>query len=108
MSRPEKREEAHARVERELRQAKAEALGRLGERLDGVLARVAALDLELRVGTDPGCSARPARVAARARLRDEAAALVHALIIQREALGLVHHRAVADQYPLPPRAVDGA
>jgi hypothetical protein len=44
-----------------------------------------------------------ADVEARNRLRDEAAGLVWALIVQREAIGVVHHAAVRERYPVPPR-----
>jgi hypothetical protein len=96
-----------ARVEREIRQAKAETLGRVGERLDAVLAELAAQDRAL----DRWLAARgapddpqPARaLEARNRLRDQAQRLVQQLIIQREALGLVRHALVGERYPVPPR-----
>jgi hypothetical protein len=105
----EARSERFAGVEREIRQAQAEALGRTGERLQGLLDAVAAMDrqLDAREGSaaGPGCdtAALRATTAARNRLRDEAARLRHHLIIQREALGLARHGTVEHCYPLPAR-----
>jgi hypothetical protein len=103
------RGESVRRTEQEIRQAKAEALGRTGERLEAVLAELAGLDRQLdawladaRPGPAP--DERLARqTAARNRLRDEAARLHQQLIIQREAIGLVRHRSVEEQYPIPAR-----
>jgi hypothetical protein len=93
--------EALERVEQEIRQAKAEALGRLGERLDQVLARLGELDRQLDAMDGAGPDAVRA-LAARNRWREEAARLAHYLVIQREAVGLRCHRAVTERYPVPP------
>jgi hypothetical protein len=96
-----RRAEALARVEDEIRQTQAAALGRVGERLERLLARVAGLDRELDGDRD-----RPAddtRLRARNRLRDEARDVRQHLIIQREALGLRSHGPVDQRYPVPPR-----
>ncbi len=106
------RAEALRRVEAEVRRAKAEALGRLGERLDDLLAELAALDrrLDARLAALPSAPASPRALAAdvevRNRLRDRAQELVQHLIIQREAIGLVRHAAVAEHYRVPPRRPD--
>jgi hypothetical protein len=100
-----------AKVEREIRQAQAEALGRLGERLQALLDRVAAMDRDLDAVTlAPGAGQDLAAASAgrreaevRNRLRDEAARLRHDLIIQREALGLRRHAEVEQCYPVPAR-----
>jgi hypothetical protein len=95
-----RRAEALQRVEQEIRQAKAEPLGRLGERLDQVLARLGEMDRELDAmptGAPEGSRA----LAVRNRLRDEAVRLVHYLVVQREAIGVRCHRAVAERYPVP-------
>jgi len=103
------RHEAQQRIEQEIRQAKAEALGRAGERLDAVLARLAAADRDLERLTaeatrDPVLRGQIVRdTVARDRLRDEAVRLRHALVIQREAIGLRRHGSVEERYPIPPR-----
>jgi hypothetical protein len=101
-----------ATVEKDIRQAQAEALGRTGERLQLILDRLAELDRRLdallaAVGEtqdDPGRSdlAR-SEMDARNRLRDDAARVRHHLIIQREALGLPRHAPVEQCYPVPAR-----
>jgi hypothetical protein len=101
--------ESVRRTEQEIRQAKAEALGRTGERLEAVLAELAGLDWQLdawRADAGPGTALgeRLARqTEARNRLRDEAARLHQQLIIQREAIGLVRHGLVEEHYPVPAR-----
>jgi hypothetical protein len=109
-ARPDGRAERLATVEHEIRQAQAEALGRAGERLQGLLERLAAADRELdallaaRPGASPpGAPAVAGRIEARNRLRREALQARHYLIIQREALGLGRHAAVEDCYPIPGR-----
>ena len=101
-----------ATTDREIRQAQAEALGRTGERLQGLLDRLARLDrhLDALVDAEAGADAvppggEPLRMAmeTRNRLRDEAARVRHQLIIQREALGLVRHTPVEQCYPVPGR-----
>ena len=95
-----------ARVERELQQARAEALGRTGERLQGLLDQLAELDRRLDAlfaepagGPD---SAGPA-LDARNRLRDEALRVRQQLVIQREAVGLRREAPVEQCYPVPGR-----
>jgi hypothetical protein len=93
-------------VQEEIRRAQAEALGRTGERLEQLLARVAELDRTL--DRSPGTAAPPlpdlaAATATRNRLRDEARRVRDGLIIQREAVGLVSHGLVEQRYPVPPR-----
>ena len=107
------RGESLQRTEQEIRQAKAEALGRAGERLDAVLARLAAWDRDLErfsaeAGLDPGRQGQVARqTAARDGLREEAVRLRHALVIQREAIGIRRHGPVEERYPIPPRRTSG-
>jgi hypothetical protein len=103
------RGESLQRTEREIRQAKAEALGRVGERLEDALARLAELDGRLdrllaALGADGGRDPRVAReLEARNRLRDDAARLHQQLIIQREAIGVFQHGVVTERYPVPGR-----
>lgn len=98
--------EGVARVEQEIRQAQAEALGRCGEQLDLVLAELAGLDRELDMlarQRPPVAADMVAETARRNRVRERAAALVYNLIVQREALGIVRHTAIHERYPLPSR-----
>ncbi len=94
--------ESHARTEREIVHEKAVTLGRAGERLQAALATVAALA--------QAWDAARGDAAARAWLADEYEAAWRAadtarltLMIQREAVGLRHHRDVEQQFPRPPR-----
>lgn len=91
-------------IERELREAKAEALGRVGEQLDAALARLAALARELEaLGPAPAhAQQREQLLLEWDRLRAEASRLRRHLIIQREAIGFRSHRLVDERYPLPP------
>jgi hypothetical protein len=95
------RQETAARLDREILAEKAAALGRAGERLEEALAEVARLAAALDASADPVARERLAQDydvawvrAARARL---------SLMIQREAVGLRHHRLVDQQFPEPPR-----
>ena len=94
--------ESHARIEREIVKEKAVTLGRAGERLEAALAALAAL-AEAWHGA-AGNGAERARLAAeyeRAWRAAETARLT--LVIQREAVGVRHHRDVDQQFPRPPR-----
>ena len=90
------------RVEREIRQTQAEALGRAGERLQALLDELAVLDRSLDAlhasPPDPAETALAGRIraetVARNRVRDEAARARQNLIIQREALGLARQTPV--------------
>ena len=95
-------------TEREIRQAQAEALGRTGERLQRILDQLAALDRRLDELAETGRGPADAdlvrsEIAARNRLRDEAARVRHHLIIQREALGFARQTPVEQCYPVPER-----
>jgi hypothetical protein len=96
------RGESLRRTEREIAAEKAAALGRAGERLEQALADVAAAARRLDIAREPLERARLRQAYARAW--DAAAAARLALLIQREALGLRHHRIVDQQFPEPPRA----
>jgi predicted phage gp36 major capsid-like protein len=101
------------RIEAEIRQEKAEALGRAGERLERKLAELADLRNELLSHPDVA-STSPAttemdsqanqheKVEKYARLMEEAQQARHYLRIQREAVGLRRHEDVDRQYPVPP------
>ena len=97
-----------AKVERELQQARAEALGRTGERLQGLLDQLAELDrrLDALLGEADGAAGRDSAgpaLDARNHLRDEAARARQQLIIQREAIGLRRQTPVEQCYPVPER-----
>lgn len=99
-------------VESEIQKEKAEALGRTGERLEQALQKLQAFQQELsdllasaekcvREGRDRFSAEIDRRRVEYARLCEQVKALRHALIIQREAVGLWKHEDVDRQYPLP-------
>lgn len=102
-----RRAENLRQVEHEIRRTQAEALGRVGERLEALLDRLAALDRSLDLLLQAAPPDRSARLLAeterRNRVRDEAAKVRHDLIVQREALGIVRHALVEQRYPVPAR-----
>jgi len=93
------RRETLRRVENEIAQEKATALGRAGERLEEALAALEAVMRAFEAADDESRRAdvRAAYHTARARMRTARLNLV----IQREALGLRSHRVVDQQYPEP-------
>ncbi|HEU5322948.1 MAG TPA: hypothetical protein VFX28_19240 [Methylomirabilota bacterium] len=93
--------EGFRRLEQELAQEKAAALGRAGERLERALQEAAAAARALAAATEPTVRARLAAEYDRARARAQQARL--ALVIQREAVGLRQHRVLDQQFPEPPR-----
>jgi hypothetical protein len=97
--------ETHRRINAEIAQEKVLALGRAGERLEAALAHVVTVGCRLDAATDPGEEARLLGEYETARARALHARL--ALLIQREAVGLRHHRMVDQQFPEPPRRAAG-
>lgn len=95
-----RRAEAYQRVESEIRREKAAALGRAGERLEAALQEAWALLARLE-RTPAG--ERADLLAAYRQARERAAHARLVLIIQREAVGLRHHRIVDQLFPEPPR-----
>ena len=91
------------RVEGEILAEKAATLGRAGERLEQALAEVTTLAAALHAAAEPEARDRLAVQYEEARTRAARARL--GLMIQREAVGLRHHRIVDQQYPEPPRRV---
>ena len=95
------REEAHRRVEQEIVREKAEVLGRAGARLERALAEVREVARKIQAAT----AAAAETVAALEREYDDARrralAARHALLIQREAIGLRNHRLVDQEFPEP-------
>jgi len=93
--------EAHARIVEEIVREKAATLGRAGERLEAALAAVAGIARAGRAAND--APARTALAAAYERAWHAAEAARQTLLIQREAVGLRHHRDMDVQFPRPPR-----
>ena len=93
--------EAHARVVEEIAREKAATLGRAGDRLEAALAEVAEIARAWRAAED--ARARAELCAAYARAWHAAEATRQTLLIQREAVGLRHHRDMDVQFPRPPR-----
>lgn len=86
-------------VEVEIMKEKASALGRVGERLDASLARLAILSARIAEAD------RHERHRLEAEYRAErarAAELRYYLVVQREALGVRRHADVDRAYPVPP------
>ena len=94
------RREGFERLEKEILGEKAAALGRAGERLEEALAITAALGQALDRETDP--ARRATLLAEYESARRRAASARTMLLIQREAIGLRHHRPVDQQFPEPP------
>jgi hypothetical protein len=96
-----KRREGFERLQEEIAREKAAALGRAGERLEAALDEVRLLGLGLDAEPDPERRAERLREYEAARRRAATARTM--LLIQREAIGLRHHRVVDQQFPEPPR-----
>ncbi|HEX6209525.1 MAG TPA: hypothetical protein VF136_02035 [Methylomirabilota bacterium] len=96
-----KRREGFERLQEEIAREKAAALGRTGERLEAALDEVRILGLALDVESDP--ERRTERLREYEAARRRAATARTMLLIQREAIGLRHHRVVDQQFPEPPR-----
>jgi hypothetical protein len=98
-------EESHARIVREIAQEKAATLGRAGERLEAALAELAAIREAWRAADATKRAPLAARYEEAWRAADTARLTLY---IQREAVGLRHHRDVEQQFPRPPRRPDAA
>lgn len=96
-----KRGEGFERLQQEIVKEKAAALGRAGERLEAALDEARALALAVDSEADP--ERRAARLREYEAARRRAATARMMLLIQREAIGLRHHRVVDQQFPEPPR-----
>ena len=94
-------QDSHRRINAEIAQEKTAALGRAGERLEAALEHVTWLGRRLDAASEPAEHARLLDEYESARVRAVHARLT--LVIQREALGLRHHRIVDQQFPEPPR-----
>lgn len=94
---------AHEEIEQELTQARAEALGRIGRRLEHFLTQVARLELRLTFATD---AERPAVRRLYEEAHENAVLYRWYLEVQREAIGLRNHSRLDDDYRVPPRRFD--
>jgi hypothetical protein len=86
-------------VEVEIAREKAASLGRVGERLEASLARLAELRRRIELARP---EVRPQLARRYAEERSLAATLRYYLVVQREAIGLRRHADVDRAYPLPP------
>ena len=93
--------ESLRRTEAEIVAEKAATLGRAGERLEQALRDVHAA--RARLDAASASEERRERLADYERACERAARERLILIIQREAVGLRHHRVVDQQFPEPPR-----
>lgn len=88
-------------VEHEIAAEKAFSLGRVGAQLEEALAGLKRLgDAAARAPTP---EERAPIVAAFNACRQKADDLLYALTVQREAMGVRHHDALAAMYPIPPK-----
>jgi hypothetical protein len=102
---------ALAAIEREILEEIASQSGRYGERLDALLAEMAALRQIIeysiaalhqdRLGDTDACPALNVGIAQYNRLRAQVQQVQHYLIIHREAMGFWNHDDVFRFYPIP-------
>jgi len=93
--------EAVARLETEIVQEMAQALGRTGDRLNYALLR---LELAARaIDEAPDEGARADRIRAFNALRVEALEARRNLLIHREAIGIRRNKLLDELYPIPPK-----
>ncbi len=95
-----KHQEGFERLQEEILREKAAVLGRAGERLEAALDEARALGDALDTEADP--ARRPALLREYEAARRRVATAREMLVIQREAIGLRHHRDVERQFPEPP------
>jgi hypothetical protein len=95
----ERRAEAFGKVEQELQQERAAALGRIARTLESLLVRLETL--RLRAEAVPGHE-RAAVIAEHAEVRARATTYRWYLEVQRESVGLRRHETLDDIYRLPP------
>jgi hypothetical protein len=96
-----RRGEGLERIDQEIVGEKAATLGRAGERLEEALAELTRATAALDAAIEP--AARQGLIADYEAARARATQARLLLLIQREAVGLRHHRIVDQQYPEPPR-----
>jgi len=85
-------------IEHEMLAEKASALARAGENLAAALAAVARVESELAAASTGD---RPAFATRKREARDLAAERLWFLLVQREAIGLLHHEGMLREYGVP-------
>ena len=93
------RAEALGKMEQELQQERAAALGRIARTLESLLVRLETLRQGAEAVTGPD---RAAIVAEHAEVRARATTYRWYLEVQREALGLLRHDQLDEFYVIPP------
>jgi hypothetical protein len=96
---PKTREEALGSVQKEVRSEQANALGRVGRRLEGFLEELEEIERALRSRT--GADRLPL-LSLHAEARKQATQYRWYLEVQREAMGLRQHADLELYYPVPP------
>ena len=87
-------------IEVQIRQEKASALRRVGDKLETLIGQMVTLETELRTLSG---AVRAKKVAEYQKLWADADHQRWYLIIQREAMGLFEHAEVELMYPMPPK-----
>ena len=98
--------ETPIQAELDIMKEKAEALGRVGGRLDESLRRIKILEQRIQMLEREGQRGRVAvntLIGEFNQVRQRALRYLHYLIIQREAMGFRRHTHVTAMYQIPPR-----
>jgi len=95
----EQRAEAFGKVEQEIQQERAAALGRIARTLESLLARLEMLRQRAQAESGP---AREAAIAEHGEVRRRALTYRWYLEVQRESVGLRRHDLLDEIYPVPP------
>jgi hypothetical protein len=95
--------EAPTQTELDIMEEKAEALGRVGGRLDESLRRIKILEQRIKMLERKGKGTREVNALIREfnQMRQRAVQYLHYLIIQREAIGFRRHANVTRMYQIP-------
>jgi hypothetical protein len=96
--------EPPTQAELDIMKEKAEALGRVGGRLDESLRSIKSLDQRITILKKEGKAAREVNALMREfnEMRKRALQYLHYLIIQREAIGFRRHANIKGMYQIPP------
>jgi hypothetical protein len=97
--------EVPPQAELDIMKEKAEALGRVGGRLDESLRRITIIEQRIAMLEGEGKGAREVNDLIREfnEVRQRARQYLHYLIIQREAIGFRRHANVTRMYQIPPQ-----
>ena len=95
----EQRAEAVGKLEQEIQQERAAALGRIARTLEALLGRLEMIRQRADTVSGP---VRETVVAEHAEVRAQATTYRWYLEVQREAVGLRRHDTLDDIYPIPP------